>query len=290
MANRRTIIFVFAGRRPNMQLQLPLIQRILDCRPEVEYHVWNLTKSVGDDVFVRSISGDRIAVFNHFHGSNPWLRFNDVWRHYADEQYADALLVKIDDDVVFIETERFDDFIAMIDANRDSVVSANTINNGACTQTEPDLWQRFIDLGIPLLDVHQSAEYAAMCHNYALDNWSSLIGQPVKLIPTRDWLSINLIGFDGRMAQLIARDLGGPSPQHIAGRFFRKNSRLGDEGAVNTLPRRIMQGFLATHLSFGPQDLPETEWDAFRSQYALLGSRYLEHSAHVHVALNEVPS
>lgn len=42
--NFRVILFVFAGRRPNMELQLPFARRILEEHPNTEYHVWNLAR------------------------------------------------------------------------------------------------------------------------------------------------------------------------------------------------------------------------------------------------------
>jgi hypothetical protein len=274
----RKIVFCFAGRKANLELQLPLIERILADDPDAEFHVWNLTKTPQDDEYVRSISGEGITVRNDFAHLRPHLGFNAVWRHYTDDAYADSLFMKIDDDVIFIETERFGDFMDAVDANRDTVISARVINNGACTDLDADLWKLFQELDIPLLDVHQSPEYARASHDHALNSWPEQIGQPLQLVPTEHWLSINVIGFDHHMVCRIADGLGGPSPSHIAGRLFRKRSKLGDEGSVNIRPRKILQGFLAVHLYFGPQaaELTDDELDDLRKRYAQAGEQYLE--------------
>lgn len=274
-------MFCFGGRRPNLELQLPFIHRILEQHPDVEYHLWNLARTPSDYRWIRSLSeGPRFRVHNVGHVPNPWQRFDEVYRHYADPQHAGCLFIKLDDDVVFLETAQFGDLIQVIERHRDAVISAQVINNGACTRTLNGLWTHFQRLRprIPLLDVHQHPRYAALAHQYFLDNWGMLVDAPTGgLTPTRDWLSINLIGYDWKMAAKIAELLGTPSPPEIAGRRFGRNSKLGDEGLVNTLPRIIFQGFIAAHLYFGPQLKAGKEpmFEQFRRQYAEVGEKYL---------------
>ena len=268
-------MFVFAGRRPNLELQLPFARRILDQHPNVELHVWNLARDDADADYLQTITGDRFTVRNDFHGGCKWTGFNDVWHHYADEQYRDHLFVKIDDDDVFFAADRFAEYLAAIDEHRGSIVSANTVNNGASTWLEPLVWRGFEALGIPLLDVHTSGEYAELAHRHFLTHWRDMVDQPDQVIPTTDWLSINCIGMDWATLTQIADAVGTPSPRHIAGRRWPRDFPLGDEGAANMLPRVIHRGFVVSHLSFGPQNLPDSTWDQLRAEYAIVGKEYL---------------
>lgn len=274
----KTIAFTFAGRRPNMELQVPLMKRILQLNPDTEWHIWDLAKDPDDSAYLRTIRGERITVRTEFAGENPWERFDDVYRHYTDDQYRGHLFVKLDDDDVFLEAERFATFIAQVDAHRDVVCSAKVINNGACTRTEPALWDRYTKIRprIRLLDVHRSLRYADVCHQYFFDQWADLLEQPLEVIPTEDWLSINAIGYDWAMGCKFAELLGTPSPRHIAGRTFNPyRHRLGDEGMVNTLPRVIVQGFTVCHLTFGPQNIPDATQTDLRKRYAEIAEAYL---------------
>lgn len=276
----KTIAFTFAGRRANMELQVPMMRRVLELNPDVDWHIWDLARDREDSRYLRTIEGDRIRVCTQFAGENPWERFDDVYRHYAHDDFRDHLFVKLDDDVVFLEAGRFSNFVAAIAANRGTVLSAKVINNGACTPTEPGLWNRYDRLRprIRLLDVHTSARYAEIAHQYFFDNWADLLEQNLELIPTEDWLSINVIGYDHAMARRFTELLGTPPPKWIAGRrFVPQRHRLGDEGMVNTLPRSIVQGFTACHLYFGPQAqrLTADKLDGFRKQYAEIGELYL---------------
>ncbi|MCT7369448.1 hypothetical protein A7R75_10610 [Mycolicibacterium llatzerense] len=271
-------MFVFAGRRPNMELQMPYLRRILDENPDTELHIWDLSRTPEDHAYIQSITGDRITVLDQFYdGDQPWRHFNQVWRHYAERQYQDHLFVKIDDDVVFLETEAFASFVQAVDTNRGTVVSAKVINNGACTHTEPDLWLAYDSLNIPLLDVHLSADYADLCHRWFHDNWIDTLNHTPVLAPTEDWVSINVIGFDWRTCLEIALRLDRPSPPEIAGRHFTLNNRVGDEGAVNMLPRIIHEGFVTAHLTFGPQERTMTDGQLaeYRKMYADIAEQYL---------------
>jgi hypothetical protein len=278
------IMFCFGGRRANMTLQLPFIDRILDEHPNVTYHLWNLARDPVDDRWIRGMKDrrERFVVVNDFRGPEPWSRFNDVYQHYAHPRYEGKLFVKLDDDVVWIESARFGDYLIAVDEYRDTLVSATVINNGACTRAIPELWSEYEKLqrkvSFPLLDVHKRPEYAELCHNFFADNyWKLITGRPSTLLSTSDWLSINFVGYDWPMASIIASRLGKPSPSHIAGRMFRPRATLGDEGLMNTLPRCIFEGMTVAHLYFGPQltAAGEAPFTQYRNRYAEIGEEYL---------------
>lgn len=268
------IFFMFAGRRGNLEVNLPVIRRILDDHPHVEFHLWNLARIPPDTEYIDSISDDRIIVSKLARRAG-YRYMSLVWQHYTHPRFADCRFVKIDDDVVFLEAERFGAFLDAIENNPDTVVSANTVNNGACTPFNTGLWNGFTDLNIPLLDVHQSNAYAEMAHEYFLEHWPSMLEQRVELAPTEDWLSINLIGMHWPMLCDIAGKIGTPSPEWIAGRRWEPGNTVGDEGAVNMFPRAVLRGFVVAHLGFGPQELTDQQEDGWRSRYAALGKKYL---------------
>ncbi|HEU5091448.1 MAG TPA: hypothetical protein VFT30_02125, partial [Nitrospira sp.] len=93
------------------------------------------------------------------------------------------------------------------------------------------------------------------------------------IVDCDDWLSINLIGFDWYANWDIAQRVGGRSPKHIAGRTFIRG-RLGDEGMCNTVPRKIMKGFVVGHLTFGPQNLTEHQQRVCRKMYEEIVDEY----------------
>ena len=125
---------------------------------------------------------------------------------------------------------------------------------------------------LELLDVHKSAHWAEYCHRWFLRNHAALTNQPADLIPTGDWLSINCIGYTWDTGVQIAKLIGVRTPHTIAGRVFQPRGKVGDEGAVNMLPRRINTGFTAAHLTFGPQRFDPDTLDELRAAYSELGA------------------
>lgn len=277
----RTIIFCFGGRKANLALQLPFIHRILADNTSIEYHLWNLSRDPADDAYIRGLSArtKRFKVINMFHQPRAWERFNDVYRYYATPDFKDCRFVKLDDDVVFIQDRDLKEFIAGIEANPHAVLSGEVINNGACTRLDAKLYDKFRRLGVRLLDVHLSPQFAFMAHDYFFEHWPTMTRRPLTWVPTEDWLSINFIGYDYEMGKKLAALLDTPSPRRIAGRVFpRGRSRVGDEGGVNMLPRIIVSGFMVGHLTFGPQERkthPST-WTELRARYAEVGAKYRE--------------
>lgn len=264
----KTIIFMFGGRQANVELQLPYIRRILAENPDTEYHIWDLARHDTDSNYLRSIEGDRIHIITHYREPKPSRAFNKVWRAYTHPEFRNYRFLKIDDDIVYLDTHRFTHFIDHIPD--DTVLSALTINNGASTRHIPDLWHGYQQLNIPLLDVHLNSDYADMCHRWFFQNWQETTKHPLDITATDDWMSINCIAMTYPTLCAVANLVGTLSPPEIAGRTFGYMTPVGDEGAVNMLPRAIHTGFTAAHLTFGPQitAVDETVWDEMRKMYA----------------------
>lgn len=289
-ATPRVILFVFAGRQPNLELQLPLVRRILEENPNVEYHVWNFARTDSDREFVKTITGPQITVFNGstdgFDSPAPTNEpdakqfganeHNAAYRHYSQPEFKDHLFMKVDDDIVFLETARFGKFVEALDAHRGSVLIANIINNGASTPIQPGIWQGFQRLHIPLLDIHMSRPFADMVHSYFFDHPDEFLGGPLELIPTEDWTSINAVGYDWPTLSHVIKTIGQPQPAHLAGRPMHGWGRVfGDEGVFQTLPRIIVKGFTAAHLTFGPQNPSKAQMEKWLDGYRQLGETYL---------------
>lgn len=283
----RVILFAFWGRRENVELQLPFIKRILAGNPNVEFEGWDLARDREDSRYLRSIEGDRIRVRAEFYRpdgrSSPGQ--TQVWKHYTNPRYRDCAFVKLDDDDVFLETGSFESFVQAAVDNPNKVISALTINNGASTKHLPEVWAMYETLGIPILDVHMSAEYAEKSHRWFFTNWQTITGKPPELIPADTWVSINCIAYTYQMGRTIASLLGTRPPEMIADREYPyvnatgrpTGFRVGDEGAVNMQPVLIHKGFVAGHLNFGPQikQMDDALYADLRKGYADVARQYL---------------
>lgn len=274
------IMFAFWGRQANVELQVPFIKRILVENPQVQFHGWNLANTIADDAYLHELGlveadTERFTIRHDFAGPRAQRHLNRVWLHYTAKVFATTTFVKLDDDVVFVQTDRFGEFLASIEDHPNAVTSALTVNNGASTPLLPQLWEGFAALGIPLLDVHLSNAYACVAHDFFFEHWRELVGEPVEAVPTEEWLSINCIGMSAHVLREVAAKIGKRSPHLIAGRTWHPAMRIGDEGAVNLHHRRILRGFTVAHLSFGPQDLTGEQLTPWRARYGEIADEYL---------------
>lgn len=278
-------MFVFAGRKPNIEVALPFYRRILEQNLDTELHIWDLARDPEDSEYLRTIEGERITVKTAFYGPIASRGQVRVWKYYASPQYADCIFTKLDDDDLFLETDSYPSFVQAAQDNPDKVISALTINNGASTRLIPDIWALYQQLDIPLLDVHLSAEYAEQSHRWFNANWQTLAGQPAKLVPADTWVSINAIAYTWEMGCKIAALLGTRPPTVIMDREYPYRTpqgrltryKVGDEGAVNMQPVLIHQGFVAGHFSFGPQSklMDDGLQAELRKLYADIANQYL---------------
>jgi hypothetical protein len=295
----RIVLFVFAGREANMRIQRPFLDRLLEEHPEAELHLWDLTRTPEDAEYVRAQASDRIVVHTHLHPGHPIAcnvppgakgrrgcrcfahrpPYEQPYRWYAErDECADAVFVKLDDDVVFMETTGFGNFIGALEAHPSAVISANVINNAVCAKHDPWLAPEVLRLfdvggvGDPAADkawwwLHADPQFARVGHEWFLDQWQDLtLGTSKNLMRSRpgERLSINCIAFTHS------------TMKRLAGMFARE-TKLGDEGAVDRLLPRIALGFRVAHLTFGPQDKAMTlrELDDLRARYAAMGKEYL---------------
>jgi hypothetical protein len=296
----KTIFFIFAGRQVNMEIQMPYLDRLLDTYPQAELHLWDLTRTPADQKYLNTLvgrHGGRVMVLSHLHKGHP-IRcsypdharrprgfppcacmvhkppYEAPYKWYAAQPDTDVTYVKLDDDVLFLETDRFDDLLESLTHHPERVVSANVVNNAVCAKYTDDALEtanRF-SLGDPAdwdnnkrwWALHTDPEFALYAHRRFLDR-SPLDSDLTSYVRTRpgEAISINCIAFTHQTMIKLSR--------------MMRNDRLGDEGAVDRLLPWICMSFRAAHLTFGPQDagLPASALDDLRERYTQLSKEYL---------------
>lgn len=302
----RIVLFIFAGREENMRIQWPYLERLLDLYPTMEVHLWDLTRRASDAAYLKTLARERVRVADALHPGHP-IRclypvsgerprgypackcikhvppYEKPYQWYARDPAAEpgTIYVKVDDDVLFLETERFGDLIAPVIEDETKITSAAVINNAVCAKYESGIrveYDGFLgDPENPANDqawwaLHMSPEFAWRSHWWFLHNWKHILqafGWRVDArvpIKTRkgEAISINCIAFSQHMMEVM-------------GEKFKSNPRLGDEGVVDSFLPWIVPTFHAAHLAFGPQEkhLDPMALHAFREGYARLSKEYL---------------
>lgn len=303
----KIVLFLFAGREENMRVQEPFLDRLLDLYPQMEVHLWDLTRRESDAAYIREqFLADRVThvnIMDALHPGHPisclypgrprrprgWPPctcmkhkppYEEPYRYYAAKGEPDTIYVKIDDDVLFLETERFDHLIDPLIKHPERIISAMVINNSVSAKYLPDplrssIANRF-SVGAPdnpkndhrWWALHTDPEFARYLHAWFLEEFpeepSPEAWAEPDYVRTRpgEAISINCIAFTQATMERLAPMMG---------------DRLGDEGAVDRLLPWVCTTFRAAHLTFGPQDaaMPAGELDRIREAYTDLGRAYL---------------
>jgi len=94
-----TYCIIFAGRKDRMELTMNYINEALNEGIFDEVHLWDYTRSLDDEAWVRSLAADKIKIFDVKVKKDNW---REVWGHYDSDIHKDDIFFKIDDDMVHI--------------------------------------------------------------------------------------------------------------------------------------------------------------------------------------------
>ncbi|MFI6172447.1 hypothetical protein ACIBCN_37105 [Nocardia sp. NPDC051052] len=197
-------------------------------------------------------------------GGQGWAEF---YRFYSvrAEYYADAVFLKCDDDVVYLQLEQLAEFIRFRRREPNYfLVSANVVNNGVCAyyqQQSGAIPRDLMELTLPPDGfggtLWESGTLASRLHHHFLNDPRLFEEMPQAPIPWRGRLSINFVSWLGAdISYLSAVD--------------------DDELLLSVVipgylgrPNCIFPGFLASHLSFYPQ-VAQLDHHALLARYRIL--------------------
>lgn len=102
----RVYLTVFAGRRRFMSILMTYVQLLLKDAVIDEVHIWDYCRVAADREYLKTLSGTAGLRIITPPASDVTAKFPHKWKgyyaHYASKLAADDLLIKCDDDVVFI--------------------------------------------------------------------------------------------------------------------------------------------------------------------------------------------
>jgi hypothetical protein len=236
----------FAGRRDRMSILMTYVLKALRCGLIDEHHVWNYARNRRDRAWVSSLSAYHPGIRVMEPRGRP---FDAYYDHYRKEDYGDAVFLKADDDIVYIDLERLPGFIAhRISDPATFLLSANVVNNGVCAyfqQQRGVLPATFPTLPYPPGGIcgllWERADLAVQLHRAFLDAPRSFGFPGTTLAPDR--LSINFVSYLGRDLDLI-EGLRGDDEDMLSVKLPRASGRSN----------LIHNPFVVSHLSFYSQD------------------------------------
>lgn len=135
--------------------------------------------------------------------------WKNYYQYYTDSKYLNDIILKCDDDIVFIDLLKLPNFIEFINNNDNyDLIFANIINNGVSAYYQQNKYnlipKSLIDLEYPNKGINgslwSSGTKAEILHNYFIDNYKNFINYNFNndVIPIDTRFSINFFGYLGK--------------------------------------------------------------------------------------------
>ena len=134
--------------------------------------------------------------------------WNNYYNYYDDPIFKNDIIIKSDDDIVFIDLYKLPKFINFIKNNDYDLVSANVINNGVAAYYQQNKYnlipKNIIDLEYPrdgwCGTLWESGIKAETLHNYFINNYEKFLDYEYnnETIPINTRFSINFFGYKGK--------------------------------------------------------------------------------------------
>jgi hypothetical protein len=134
--------------------------------------------------------------------------WKNYYNYYNDKIFENDIIIKCDDDIVFIDLYKLPKFIDFIKNNDYDLVFANIINNGVCAYFQQNKYnlipEELMDLEYPKEglcgSLWESEKKAEKLHDYFIKNYNKFLDYEYnnEIIPINTRFSINFFGYKGK--------------------------------------------------------------------------------------------
>ena len=194
---------IFAGRKRYLSILKHYLDKLLAANVITEVHLWDYVRDPTDSDYIQSLAAAN-PQYVYIKPTQNMTGWNEYYKYYSEATtYApDDIIIKCDDDIVYIDTDQMCRYLNEIKA--DGLYYPNIVNNDVCAlmQTNYGVHNLFNDLEIsrlynttttPFTEWYTMCDKATGVHNMFLkDHTSFRINAP-----TFSWsgrISINMFG------------------------------------------------------------------------------------------------
>ena len=249
----KKIFSVFSGRERYMRILSIYIDKLLDQNIIDEVHIWDFIKNKNDREYINNLCKKEKYLLKKPDNSTGG-QWDGYYKYYFENLNDDDILIKCDDDIVYIDVNTFDNYLSSI--KHGSFYYPNIINNDVCAYYQQkynvhnlfDYDVNFEKLSTsfcdkPLTYWYKSFEKASQTHKMFLTEPKKFILKDKELQKYSSRISINMFGCTGVTAK-----------KH----FMKVFSGNGDDEAIISSGSQagniINLNCSVVHFQFGPQN------------------------------------
>ena len=260
---------VFAGRRANLEIQFRYIDKLLEMGLIHEVHLWDFTRNAEDAAYLKKIS--KYQVF-HVDNKDSWGEYYSYYGAFKAKANADCVVIKADDDIVYVDVDKFGDFIKHVKSTafRDAgslYAFPSIVNNGVTSHHQQQYSKYYGSIGVLPYDpffgrLVCDGALATKVHTHFLNYIESYKGdERVLKHKIGDRISINFFAINGRDLHVFL-DIGWDDEHDVSVTVPKRYGRGAE----------IYMGFIVAHLGFAPQRKTGLEEDKLRKRYKKIGT------------------
>lgn len=127
--HENVIFYIFAGRKEFMSILLRYVDALLKQGIISEVHIWDYTRTELDKKYVYEVcnSNDRYSLKVPTKNKKHW---DESYHYYRDTLRESDIVIKCDDDIVYIDIASFGDWVNCIEDGK--FYYPNIVNNDVC--------------------------------------------------------------------------------------------------------------------------------------------------------------
>ena len=213
--HRQVYWTIFAGRKNRLELQEKYWHTLKKKDLITEVHLWDFTYRNPDKkeaelsrqwIYSKSKEFSFIQVM-----SNPGFLWSTYYKHYANYEKNNSIIIKVDDDIIWINSSEFRCFVKFVqESEHVFLVSANVVNNEVIAFFQqklgcfPNTLRNFTyNKGGEMGKLANSADIGYQFHKYFISHKSNFYQKAI--IQFTERLNINFIAFQSENAKEINR-------------------------------------------------------------------------------------
>lgn len=124
------ILSCFAGRKQYMSILFQYVDSLLKKQLIHKFDIWDYSRTEEDYMFINDHKHKTGYEIKNVQNKNIW---DEYYQYYANANLNDSIVIKCDDDIVYIDISQFQQYIDFVNDNKQyKLVFPSIVNNGIC--------------------------------------------------------------------------------------------------------------------------------------------------------------
>lgn len=199
----KIIVTCFAGREYNMVILTKYLDKLIEKNKIHEIHIWDYTRDPADTKYVDTLKNKYTLIYPT--NKKNW---NEYYEYYKKNTHDNDIIIKLDDDILYIDVDNFDGFIEERRKNNCLLLFPSIVNNGVCAWYQqkynllPESLHKFKYESF-MGELIENGDLATKVHKYFLNNKDEFLLKSNNIndiinLPIGERFSINFFAIMGK--------------------------------------------------------------------------------------------